>query len=277
MIRIAGETTMKANGVILFVFVTVCCVRCANAFHCGHGRPSLGRRAPHQTHASRVGTLESSVLDAVDNFYRTMPLASAFLTCGVKASLADAVAQTRTNLEMSSVLEESDGIDTIAVETTSPFDNRRNVAFLLYGGLYQGMTQEIIFNDGFPLLFGRGTDVTTVLSKVACDSFVVTPFLCLPVAYIVKSVIFDYSIQEAISRYVDDVINNKLLIRYWSLWGPTQCLTFGVVPEHLRIAFIAAISFIWVIIFSSITAKGERDRDAEQCQLEDGVSCRIDG
>mmetsp|Transcript_18424 Transcript_18424/g.43009 ORF Transcript_18424/g.43009 Transcript_18424/m.43009 type:complete len:269 (-) Transcript_18424:107-913(-) len=268
---------MMASGFILFGFVTVCCQNARAFHHCG-GRPSLGRRrALHQTHTSRVGALNSSALDAVDSFYRTMPLASAFLTCGVKASLADTVAQTRTGLAISSALEESDGSDTLSVEATSPFDSRRNVAFLLYGGLYQGMAQEIIFNEGFPLVFGHGTDAVTVLSKVACDSFLVTPLLCLPVAYVVKSVIFDYSIQEALSRYVDDVINNKLLIRYWSLWGPMQCLTFGVVPEHLRIAFIAAISFIWVIIFSSITAQGERDRYDKQCQLEDGVSCRIDG
>jgi len=106
-----------------------------------------------------------------------MPLASAFVTCGVKASLADVVAQTRTTLATSSVVEDSDGSDTsdtLSVEATN-FDRRRNIAFLLYGGLYQGMTQEIIFNEGFPLLFGRGTDVVTVLSKVACDSLCKSP------------------------------------------------------------------------------------------------------
>lgn len=160
-----------ASGFILFGFVTVCCQNARAFHHCG-GRPSLGRRrALHQTHTSRVGALNSSALDAVDSFYRTMPLASAFLTCGVKASLADTVAQTRTGLAISSALKESDGSDTLSVEATSPFDSRRNVAFLLYGGLYQGMAQEIIFNEGFPLVFGRGTDAVTVLSKVACDSF----------------------------------------------------------------------------------------------------------
>ena len=167
---------MKANGVRLFGFVSICCFQNARAFRCGHGRSSLGRRrALHRIGgeaASTTTSLKSSVLDAVDGFYRTMPLASAFVTCGVKASLADVVAQTRTTLATSSVVEDSDGSDTsdtLSVEATN-FDRRRNIAFLLYGGLYQGMTQEIIFNEGFPLLFGRGTDVVTVLSKVVCDS-----------------------------------------------------------------------------------------------------------
>lgn len=169
---------MKANGVRLFGFVIICC-RSARAFHCGHGRPLGRRRALHRIggEAASTTSLKSSVLDAVDGFYRTMPLASAFVTCGVKASLADVVAQTRTTLATSSVVEESDVSDTndtLSVEATN-FDRRRNIAFLLYGGLYQGMTQEIIFNEGFPLLFGRGTDVVTVLSKVACDSLCKSP------------------------------------------------------------------------------------------------------
>lgn len=58
----------------------------------------------------------------------------------------------------------------------------------------------------------------TVLSKVLCDSLVITPFVCLPVAYVVKSVIFRYSFREAIFRYRDDVLKNGLLVKYWSLW-----------------------------------------------------------
>ena len=38
----------------------------------------------------------------------------------------------------------------------TPLEFRRNLAFILYGGLYQGMAQEIIFNDVFPIIFGDG-------------------------------------------------------------------------------------------------------------------------
>jgi hypothetical protein len=62
-----------------------------------------------------------------------------------------------------------------------------------------------------------------------------------------------------------------------------QCLTFGVVPQHLRIAFIAVVSFFWLIIFSSLTAKSQKERDlveqevGDTCSLEDGLTCKIDG
>ena len=202
-----------------------------------------------------------------------MPLTSAFVTCGIKASAADFVAQKRS-AQSTDELTTTD--EEILSEITTPFEKRRNFAFLLYGGLYQGMAQEIIFNEVFPKLFGQGTDFFTVLSKVSFDMFVVSPFICLPVAYLVKSVIFQYTVGEALARYKDDVMKNGLLVKYWSLWGPVQCLTFGVVPVHLRIAFIAVISFFWLIIFSSVAAKGQKERELE-CSLEDGVSCRIDG
>lgn len=218
---------------------------------------------------------------AIDNFYQTMPLTSAFLTCGVKASAADAVAQKTQAAK-----------DRANEDDVSPFQLKRNFAFLMYGGLYQGVAQEVIFNEVFPILFGQGTDVFTVASKVLFDSFVVTPFVCLPVAYVVKSVIFQYSLKEAFRRYYTDVTKSGLLFKYWSIWGPVQCLTFGVVPQHLRIAFIAVVSFFWLIIFSSLTAKAQKERElvdqdeerelvdqevGDTCSLEDGLTCKIDG
>mmetsp|Transcript_28056 Transcript_28056/g.67594 ORF Transcript_28056/g.67594 Transcript_28056/m.67594 type:complete len:279 (-) Transcript_28056:47-883(-) len=227
-------------------------------------------------------SLKSTVLGAVDTFYKTMPLASAFMTCGVKASLADIVAQKRAAKEVAQTAQTDDyENDTLILGEidSAPFEKRRNLAFFLYGGLYQGMAQEIIFNEAFPIIFGQGTDLQTVFSKVLFDSLVITPLLCLPVAYFVKSVIFQYSFKEAINRYTDDVLKNGLLVKYWSLWSPVQCLTFGVVPQHLRIAWIAFVSFFWLIIFSSISAKGQKERELldDSCSLEDGVSCRIDG
>lgn len=223
-------------------------------------------------------TLKSSFIGSVDTFYKSMPLASAFLTCGVKAGLADLVAQKRAVAKEVATDDDTDALILGEIEHT-PLEFRRNLAFILYGGLYQGMAQEIIFNDVFPIIFGDGTDFQTVLTKVLADSLCVTPFICLPVAYVVKSVIFNYSLKEAFNRYRDDVVNNGLLVKYWSLWGPVQCLTFGVIPQHFRIVWIAFVSFFWLIIFSSITAKGQKERALadDSCDLEDGMSCRIDG
>jgi hypothetical protein len=76
-------------------------------------------------------------------------------------------------------------------------------------------------------------------------------------------------------RYVGDIKNHGLLKKYVALWGPVQCLTFSVVPEHFRVTFIAVISFFWVIILSSITSKAEAadPDDPDECSLVDSQTC----
>jgi len=131
-------------------------------------------------------------------------------------------------------------------------------SFFLYGGLYQGIAQYFIFNKLYPLWFGEGTDAATILVKVCFDQFVLTPFLCLPICYLVKALVFSYPLREGLERYVADA-KRDLLIKYWVLWGPVQCLTFGVVPPQWRVPFIALVSFFWLLILSSITARDGAD------------------
>jgi hypothetical protein len=103
------------------------------------------------------------------------------------------------------------------------------VAYLIYGALYQGMAQELIYNHAYPAIFGTGTDIVTVLSKVLFDLLIQTTLVTLPIAYISKAMIFRYGLQEAFLRYMDDIKNHGLLTKYFMLWGPVQCLTFRYV------------------------------------------------
>ena len=131
--------------------------------------------------------------------------------------------------------------------------------FFLYGGLYQGCVQYYIFNVLYPIWFGEGTDPATIAVKVLFDQFVLTPFLCLPVCYLVKAIVFRYPLTEGLERYVMDA-RRDLLVKYWLIWGPVQCLTFSVVPPQWRVPFIALVSFFWLLILSSITARQESER-----------------
>ena len=114
------------------------------------------------------------------------------------------------------------------------FDFKRNSAFFLYGGLYQGCVQYFLFNECFPVWFGDGSDLGTVATKVVVDQLLLTPFLCLPSAYLFKAIAFNYPLQEGLRRYGADA-RRDLLVKYWLLWTPVQCLTFGVVPVQWRI------------------------------------------
>ena len=199
---------------------------------------TIRRRTPSCLQLLEVSTAAQDILGTVGTFYKESPVEAAFATCAVKASSSDAIAQK-------------------AIEKNkNGFGFRRNAAFIAYGGLYQGIAQYYIFNKIFPILFGDGTDFVTVAEKVVFDQLVLTPFLCLPIAYMMKATVFGYSIQKGLSRYLEDA-KKDLLWKYWAIWTPTQCITFSIIPEHLRIPFIAAVSFIWLILLSSITSRND--------------------
>jgi hypothetical protein len=222
----------------------------------------------------------STAVATLDTFWKTSPYAAAAVTCGFKASAADIVAQKRQYKQRADELKEEAQVRDLNKEekqemkTEKKTDLQRNVAYILYGALYQGLAQEFIYNHLYPVLFGAGTDIRTVLSKVCFDLLIQTTILTLPIAYMSKALIYRYSFQEAFRRYTDDIKNHGLLVKYFSLWGPVQCLTFSIIPEHFRVTFIACVSFFWIIILSSIASKTPITDD--ECSLLDAQTCNTD-
>mmetsp|Transcript_20462 Transcript_20462/g.60898 ORF Transcript_20462/g.60898 Transcript_20462/m.60898 type:complete len:128 (-) Transcript_20462:1062-1445(-) len=43
----------------------------------------------------------------------------------------------------------------------------------------------------------------------------------------------------------------------WAVWVPAQLINFSVVPHHLRIPFVALVSFLWTIIISGMRGRLE--------------------
>jgi len=111
---------------------------------------------------------------------------------------------------------------------------KRNAAFIVYGSLYQGVTQEFVYNHLYPVWFGTATSIPVVISKVLFDLLVQTTVVTLPVAYLTKSIIYRYSFREAIRRYVDDIKNHGLLKKYFLLWG----LLILLLPDRIMIILL---------------------------------------
>ena len=83
--------------------------------------------------------------------------------------MADLVAQKRQEQQ------ESDG-GKVSKKEVAKFDYKRNLAFTVYGAVYQGMAQEFIYNHMYGVWFGVGTSVRTVLSKVLFDLLIQVRF-----------------------------------------------------------------------------------------------------
>jgi hypothetical protein len=188
--------------------------------------------------------LSGNLASLMDNFFISMPYTSAFVTCGIKSSFADFVAQFK-----------------MKDDEKKSFNFQRNAAYILYGGIYLGCGLKFIYASVFPILFGTGLELSVVASKVLFDNFVLSPFLTFPLAYVAKSIVNRKTVLSGIQRYVHDVKERGLLFRAWALWIPVQSLTFSVVPDHLQIPFIAYVSFFWLILLSSIESASDNKNE----------------
>jgi protein Mpv17 len=235
---------------------------------------SLGHRQHRYSSTRRHAELDEAITSgasAIDTFYQTQPYVSAFLTCSAKASAADYFAQSAAlegDEASADALANSSSTpgDASVANTKAGVDVSRNLAFIFYGGLYSGLAQQFFYTVMFPAWFGHAHTWQTVAMEVGTDMLVIGPFLCLPIAYMVKTAFTDEltveNVKLGLEKYVEDVKLRGLLFKYWAVWIPAQSLTFSVIPEHFRILFVAAISFFWMFILSSTSASTE-DPSAE--------------
>ena len=126
------------------------------------------------THGATSTALRYMSLEQVSDFYQNFPLQSAVLTCGVKASVADTIAQVKPQIEEnnnnnknSDIPSDMDSHETLtASHLTSNIEQptkqknridwqaRRNLAYVLYGGIFVGLMSHVEYSYVFPFLFG---------------------------------------------------------------------------------------------------------------------------
>mmetsp|Transcript_34558 Transcript_34558/g.81470 ORF Transcript_34558/g.81470 Transcript_34558/m.81470 type:complete len:320 (+) Transcript_34558:221-1180(+) len=257
--------------------------------------------------ASLGKTLQYMSFDQVSDFYQNFPIQSAVLTCGVKASVADTIAQVKPQIEVQKKMEEEQQqqqVQSSSGESFSPtstvstsslqsshegwrkklqqtldldigWEASRNLAYVLYGGIFVGLMSHVEYNVIFPIVFGNEKTWKIIVEEVFFDNLIAAPVMWLPPAYFIKAWIYRASkssvgdssndhnadsvgiFQEGLEKYLADVKDNKLLLKYWSIWFPAHSVSFSVVPDHLRVAFMACISFFWFILFSSVSSQGD--------------------
>lgn len=103
----------------------------------------------------------------------------------------------------------------------------------------------------------------------------VSSCLCSTTVYTLKALLAGETPLDGISKYIQHISSQHILLRYWSIWFPVQCLNFAVVPEHLRVPFGAVISFFWVCLLSSIAAK-DGDETVAASQTNQGEQAQRD-
>ena len=268
-------------------------------------------RQQRQRPGSDATKLRYISLEQVSDFYQNFPLQSAVLTCGVKASVADTIAQVKPQIEENknknqkqtkndpqeelqhhrsfvqsmkpsidsgheTPKDESNTVHQSVLDGTSlvrdiDWEARRNLAYVLYGGIFVGAMSHVEYSCVFPFLFGTEKTALITTEKVIFDNLLVAPTVWLPPAYWIKAWVYGGGgddetddgpgriLADGLNKYLVDVRDHHLLWKYWAIWFPAQSVSFSVVPDHLRVAFMASISFFWFILFSTVSSQGDGD------------------
>jgi len=174
-------------------------------------------------------------LERYSAFYDKHPYPTSFMTCFVKGSIADIIAQI--------------------IEKRERVDFRRTGLFALWSAAYCGSAQHYIFNVLFGRAFGQATTVRVALTKASADSFIATPLLGIPIYYACKP-----SIEGTGGGPIDGLAEYAAGFWdfYWKpamVWIPAHLVTFSVVPINLRIGWISFVSLGWLSFVSMTSHK----------------------
>ena len=162
-------------------------------------------------------------------------------------------------------------------ECTKRLEKRRVLGMVLYSGLVSGICVEFMYSSVFPVIFGvtEGGFLRAIRMTIF-DECINAPFLWLPPAYMAQAIVYGTSIREAIQKYITDVREHGLLIKYWSIWIPMSLFNFAIVPLHFRVAFVAVVSFFWMIILSIVANRKESNSNDEDklCEPEPSMGSK---
>mmetsp|Transcript_51420 Transcript_51420/g.171631 ORF Transcript_51420/g.171631 Transcript_51420/m.171631 type:complete len:240 (-) Transcript_51420:340-1059(-) len=173
----------------------------------------------------------------INGVMRAHPLKTSIVVTTVKAGLADLLVQT-------------------VIEGRREVDERRVATFVVFGATYQGCFQYWMFNHWFEQLFpGRGLVATA--KKVFAVNAVGDPVFFFPCFYTLKEVLSRDSLASALTL---DTVRCALSSYYknclddwrntWATWIPGHAITYGVLPMHLRMPWVAAVSFGYLSLLS---------------------------
>ena len=267
-------------------------------------RQSGTKRNRNGSPTVQLNAFEGAVA-AIDSFYHTQPFLSAFVTASLKASMADLLAQTSaaatdasvstsSSMDVDSVVQKAHEFragqtstlklpdDVLTLPDVMDVDVNRNLAFILYGGLYQGMFLQFTYSMLYPFLYG---DMPyRIALQVISDVLIFGPLVTLPLAYVIKallheasnddvsvendssdySVTFVQTVQKGLSKYKNHVETQNLLLQYWAFWAPAQIINQNYVPHHLQVAYVACVGFFWIILLSAISSRSETVSEDDQ-------------
>ena len=140
---------------------------------------------------------------------------------------------------------------TQCVFEAGPWNPQRSFLFAAFGFLYQGMAQYAIVNGVWEKFF-PGTSTKAVVSKICGMNLLSDPLLFMPTFYIFKEAMVSGLTFGTIKAALLGYKANCLLDwrNSWMVWFPGHAVTYGVMPAHKRIPWMAFLSFFYMVVLS---------------------------
>ena len=134
-------------------------------------------------------------------------------------------------------------------------DWKRNMTIGAFGLFYTGAFSSLLYGRLYPFLFnGIKNKKVATLGQLSLDLLIHTPFIYFPVYHIYKNTVNKQEFSMAsVGSVCDGYFNDSIkrdVPRMWGVWLPAHCLTFTIIPTHLRVPWITCISFGWTMLLS---------------------------
>ena len=148
----------------------------------------------------------------------------------------------------------------MATETTKSSDEQNMRRFLNYaavfGGIYCGMGQHLLYNSIYPWLFGAGRSLGIAGAMIMAECCVTNPFIAMPLYYSCKSVIEgNTSVEKGLMQYKGEF--GQVFQEYCMIFGPAHAVTFYIVPLQFRVGWVATVSVAYLSRLSYVSHKAE--------------------
>lgn len=91
------------------------------------------------------------------------------------------------------------------------------------------------------------------------------PLLYFPFFYGLKAFVEGKPMKSAAEKYKREIKDSCLAL--WKIWVPAQLINFAFVPRHLRIPYVAAVSFGWTVVLSTMQGKYSKQEEAAAAAL----------
>jgi len=169
----------------------------------------------------------------LDGVAARRPVATSMAVTAVKAGAADVFVQTY-------------------VERSGSIEPRRAATFALFGFSYQGCFQYVVINHLLEHRF-PGRSIGNIIRKVCAVNLIADPIFFFPAFYTLREWMHTRSLGPgtfvtAMRNYSEGIRED--LRNTWAVWFPGHMITFGVIPPHLRMPWVAALSFSYMVVLS---------------------------